>query len=116
MIGTCQHCHSPFWRYRKDHPPAGFCSISHAELGPRKPSKPVPLSPAELVAMMRDHRAEVHESTSLLQEFYCERCDELEEAYAASLLFHTSAISRDVAKEAEKRNRFASMEAEQQFL
>jgi hypothetical protein len=116
MIATCQHCHSPFWRYRKDHPHAGFCSVPHAELGPTKPPKPVPLSPAELVAMMREHRIEEHDSTSLLMEFNCQRCDELEEAYAASLLFHTSMISRDVAKEAEKRARFASREAEQQLL
>jgi len=66
--------------------------------------------------MMRDHRIEAHGSTSLLLEFNCARCDELEEAYAASLLFHTSAITREVAKEAERRSKFASAEQTQVFL
>jgi hypothetical protein len=103
MIATCRHCHGVFWRYRKDHPPAGFCSVPHAELGPTKRPEAIPLHPSDVVLLMRQHRRLEHGSDSLLTQFDCERCEQIEELYAESLVFHVSAVTRDIAADAEKR-------------
>jgi hypothetical protein len=102
MIANCQHCHVCYWRFRRDHPPAGFCSCPCAELGPTRKQGPAPDLPEEILRAMRWHRLEAHDSTSALTWHDCERCEELEEAYAESLLYHVSRISTEIADEAKR--------------
>jgi hypothetical protein len=99
MIATCLHCHAPYWRYRRDHPPAGFCSNPHAAAGAKRKPGHTPVLPEEILREMRHHRFEAHMTTSPLTWHNCERCDELEGAYAESLMYHVSRISAEIASD-----------------
>jgi hypothetical protein len=86
MIGTCRHCHQYYWRYRRDHPPKGFCSLPHFEAGPKKAtSSPAPLKPDVLISEWRSHRIADHGDSHFLQDFECDTCDYYEDRYAESL-------------------------------
>jgi len=90
MICTCKHCEKPFWRYRRDFPPHGFCSLPCYELGPAKAEqrKERPPIPEVVLEQMRNHRFYHHGTASILGIYDCRQCDELEADYAESLSYH----------------------------
>jgi hypothetical protein len=88
VIASCRHCHRAYWRYRRDHPPAGFCSTPHAELGGKGTPRGVPQLPQEIRLQMQVHRREEHFGCTPLEWHDCARCEELEAAYADSISYH----------------------------
>jgi hypothetical protein len=96
MIAECRHYHRPYWRYRADHPPAGFCSVPHRAKGATRKSIAPPRAPAELIRIMREHRAlrhwepnaSRHREANASSWPDCETCDQMEAEYAAALSYH----------------------------
>src|SRR5271165_4975648 len=95
-------CKRPYWRYRKDFPPAGYCSVFCFENRKKKRREPPP-EPQKVLSLMYEHRRDAHHSFSILEWFNCERCDELEQQYAESLDWHTDRISREIAEDGRKK-------------
>ena len=89
-IPTCRHCKRTYWRYRSGHPPAGYCSLPHAEAGPAKKQKgdPPPRKPDAVLFEYRAHRISIHRDRHFLQDWECETCETFQEEYAMSLNFH----------------------------
>jgi hypothetical protein len=111
MICTCQSCHAPFWRYRRDWPPPGFCSYPCMEVGPKKLAAPAPRLPEDVLALMRKHRLDEHAiysaatrewTYSMLSVHNCDRCEELEAEYAEAITYHVSRITSEILSESEK--------------
>lgn len=102
MICTCLSCHLPFWRYRRNWPPPGFCSLPCLEVGPKKLPTPPPELPEEILREMKRHRWEVHDTASMLAFFDCPRCDELEQQYGEAISYHVSRITGEIVSESEK--------------
>ena len=103
MISLCHSCHTNYWRYRKDHPPRGFCSYPCYVAGPQKVKPPAPLLPAQVLELMKTHRGHVHNTDSILQFFDCEICESLEEQYAESIQYYVSVITAEICAEAQRR-------------
>jgi len=106
MIATCRSCHQAFWRYRRDHPPSGFCSLSCHAAGPTKPKRDdvLPPKPDVVLANMVRHRLYFHFTTSLLGWYAdCATCEELETDYAASLEYHWETASKELVADANYR-------------
>lgn len=82
-VVRCGHCSVFYSRYRRDHPPSGYCSLLCFESRRRK-KIPVP-QPGELLSRMRQHRQEVHGSLDLTQWYDCPECERIESQYAESL-------------------------------
>ena len=88
MIATCRHCLCGYWRYRRDHPPSGYCSIPHAELGPhKKQGAPKPDKPDICLFNFRAHRISVHRDRSFLQDYECPECETLQGLYVESMSY-----------------------------
>ncbi len=69
-------------------PPAGYCSWPCWQDRERrvKHSKPLdPEDPAAVLADMREHLHEVHQSTDITAWFQCAECERLSGRYAAAL-------------------------------
>ena len=90
MIGKCRHCAGLYWRFRKDHPPPGFCSLPHAEQHAEQKPKPavVPDEPATVMKRLRDHNRLFHNADSSMLAWNCKGCERLQEEYAESLRYH----------------------------
>lgn len=104
MITQCQNpdCKRFFWRWRKDHPPKGHCSVScYEDHRPKKSLRPD--KPANILHSMYRHRADVHLSTSILAWFDCAECERLEGIYRESLDWHTAKVSEEIALNARSR-------------
>jgi hypothetical protein len=87
-ISTCKHCKGAFWRYRSDHPPKGYCSVPHAELGPaKKVLNPPPLKPDAVLFEYRAHRISIHRDQFYLQDYDCEECERIWGVYIESMSF-----------------------------
>ena len=86
-IAECRHCKTTYWRFRRDHPPSGYCSLPHAELGPakKKPMEPAPPKPDIVLFEYRSHRITEHRDRYFIQDHKCEECDRLEAIYADSM-------------------------------
>lgn len=96
MIALCKHSHNPFWRYRRDHPPKGFCSLPcHDEHGKPK-EEPIPPEPHVIVRRMREHNRLIHNVDSALLEWHCPACERLEAEYAASIEHHSQRLAREM--------------------
>lgn len=100
-ITACRSCKAMYWRFRKDHPPSGFCSTACAQAKRVKDADP-PV-PSEVLWQMRTHRLDIHKSTSILEWFECETCSDLEKLYAKSLQFHYDQITTVIAETARQR-------------
>ncbi len=89
-ISTCHHCTRSYWRFRKDHPPRGYCSNEcHDDHAAGKgPEREPP--PEKIKWQMQAHRAGIHGSPSLVPWYDCLRCEELEEQFAASVEWHSA--------------------------
>jgi hypothetical protein len=78
MICTCQTCKRPFWRFRRDYPPRGVCSLP----------------------CFHDRRIDYDENPpdlprdSILIWPNCESCEELQTEYAESLNFHYDRVTK----------------------
>jgi hypothetical protein len=96
VIAQCKYCRAPFWRYRRDHPPAGFCSLPcHDER--RKPKlEPPPPEPHVVIRRMREHNRLIHNVDSPLLEWDCASCRKLEAEYAASIDYHSQRLAREM--------------------
>lgn len=105
MIANCQSCHRPFWRYRRDYPPKGFCSLPCFAVGRKSgPPEAPPIRPEAVLFNMRAHRRSDHGTTSILGWFPdCPLCEELETDYAASLEYHWRVASEQIAEQAKAR-------------
>lgn len=84
---NCRTCHLPYWRYRGDFPPRGFCSVGCFQTRKRKEVKASPEKPAEVMEAFRDHRLLAHETKDLTTWFDCEVCERFEERYSVSTAF-----------------------------
>ena len=87
MICTCQFCKQPFWRYRRDWPPKGFCSWP-CSLTPAEPIVTVPELPGVILHKLRQHHSFAHSESSILSWPDCETCEQIERDYNESLNFH----------------------------
>ena len=97
-------CKRPFWRYRKDFPPPGYCSVTCHENRRKKRGENANVRrPAQILQDMRDHRRLLHDSTSILQWFDCCRCEELEREYADSLDWHMALQTRLIAEDGRRQ-------------
>jgi len=103
MIAHCRHCHNAFWRYRRDYPPKGFCSVPCAQAGPAHITDAaalaiVPPRPETVLINFRTHRKLAHDGASILHWFPdCAACNELDADYAASLAYWISESSAELA-------------------
>jgi hypothetical protein len=79
----CGHCRAYYVRYRRAHPPAGYCSVGCFENRRRKKIKPPPAG--FLLSLMRQHRKDAHGTNDLTQWFNCPECERIEARYAAAL-------------------------------
>lgn len=89
-IPTCRHCKRTYWRYRSDFPPAGYCSLPHAELGPAKRERgaPKPLKPNIVLDRFRFHRIAAHGDRFFLQDYDdCADCDSFRALYVESMAY-----------------------------
>ena len=90
MIVQCRGCKRHYWRYRADHPPRFFCSLECSRRSQHHSrEEPPPPTPQAVLKEMYRHRREAHDSTSILAWYECERCDQLDGQYSASLAYHT---------------------------
>lgn len=89
MIPLCRHCRRRCWRFNREHPPAGFCSVTCAENArPRKaPASEEPkMNASDLLALIKQHRLAVHNTRDLQRWWHgCPNCDRLEAHYAELL-------------------------------
>jgi hypothetical protein len=102
MICACQSCHVNFWRYRRDWPPPGFCSLPCMEVGPKKLAPPPPILPEDVLIQIRVHRWDIHATSSILTQYECSRCEELEAEYAEAITYHVSRITSEILSASEK--------------
>lgn len=99
MIARCNHCQTLFWRYRRDHPPKGFCSIPCHDLAQEKARDREDTRPPEphvVIRRMREHNRLIHNIDSPLLQWDCEGCRRLEAEYAASIEFHSQRLAREM--------------------
>lgn len=86
MISTCSHCRVPYWRYRGDFPPKGYCSlVCHDARGRREKPVERPETVAAVLDEVRRHRLEVHGTHDALTWFDCPMCELLEARYARTI-------------------------------
>ena len=105
-VSDCSHCGNPYWRFRRDHPPSGYCSVTCFEArrsGKKKPEPPA--LPQDVLMLMYRHRLQIHNSTSILADFDCEECERMEGVYAESLSWHQMKAERELRQEETKRRR-----------
>ena len=97
MICTCEVCKQPFWRYRRDFPPRGVCSLCcfHDRQNDHD-EQPLEL-PHALLRRLRQHISMRHHSTSILIWPDCEECEAIPAQYAESLNFHFDRVTADIA-------------------
>ncbi len=86
-ISECRHCHTAYWRYRKDHPPRGYCSTPHADAGPAKKREPKPPKPDVALFEYRAHRITEHRDPHYLQWYDCRECERMEQIYSDSMAY-----------------------------
>ena len=85
-ISDCRHCKRPYWRYRRDFPPAGYCSLPHSELGPAKKKHELPpRKPDAVLFEYRAHRISEHRDRHFLQDYECDECERMQGEYAESM-------------------------------
>lgn len=76
-------------------PPPGFCSLPcHDEH--RKEAEAAPPEPSIIVLRMRQHNLLMHGCDSVLLEWNCARCQELEALYSNSLSYHGKRLTREM--------------------
>jgi hypothetical protein len=85
MIVKCRNCERDFWRYRRDHPPRGFCSQPCHDMYVFPEPERAPQTPQQVMLAIRRHRRDAHGVDSALPYFDCAVCDELEGLYAGAL-------------------------------
>lgn len=103
MIPACRHCCQHYWRYRRDFPPSGFCSLLCAEAFRTKRyigEESDPGIPAAILELIYSHRRVIHQTDSVLTWFDCDHCERLEEQYGRSLEWHTNKITAEIAQAA----------------
>lgn len=84
-ISNCKRCGSSFWRYRRDWPPKGFCSLP-CSLAKGEPTPAE--TPAQILAKWRGHRTAAHGDSHFIQFHNCDTCEWFEEKYSESLGYY----------------------------
>ena len=94
MISQCKNpdCGRPYWRYRADFPPRGFCSVTCKDVHARRhpPYEPERI-PGFFVSLIKEHLERAHHTSDINSWFQCSECERLAAAYAASLSQHVEA-------------------------
>jgi len=99
-VQLCAHCKLPYWRFRGDHPPKGYCQVSCYEAKKAGRSDNTPPLPENALRAIVEHRTVMHGSPDILARYECERCEELEVKYAESIEWHVDRITREIVSEA----------------
>lgn len=99
-VQNCGHCKTPYWRFRGDHPPKGFCSTPCHDLKKAGKKEERPQLPENALRAMMAHRAEKHGSSDVLGWYDCSECENLEKAYSESLEWHYDRITREIVGQA----------------
>jgi hypothetical protein len=87
MITTCRRCKRAYWRYREDTPPPRYCSqLCHDLRGVKL--EPTHARPERILSAIRAHLRAAHPGASINEWLDCERCDDLQAAYAEALDWH----------------------------
>lgn len=81
----CPVCKRPYWRFRSDWPPRGYCSFKCWNERSRRRTKPKIESATQVLDAFREHRLTVHATRDLSAWFDCETCERFEERYAVSM-------------------------------
>lgn len=104
-IGVCGNpdCKLPYWRYRKDHPPSGYCSVPCHDHHRESKASHAAENPQVVLLRMMEHRRIKHNTDSVLTWFDCEECEILEGRYSQSLEWGYAAVTRDIALAARRR-------------
>lgn len=105
MICTCQTCKRPFWRYRRDFPPPGVCSIPCFHDRRIDEDEKPPELPHVVLRRLRQHLTLIHDSDSMLIWPNCDSCEELQEEYAASLNYHYDRVTAEIAGKPRKQKK-----------
>lgn len=85
MIPLCRRCGRRYWRYKRDHPPSGYCSVSCATKQGRLEA-PEQVNASDVLAKIRLHRSQVHNTRELVRWWDgCATCEILEMQYVAML-------------------------------
>jgi hypothetical protein len=85
VIVQCRRCKQAYTRYRRDHPPSGYCSNDcHDRAKGQKPAA-APRQPSAVLLDIINHRRIVHGTTDLIEWFECRACDALEGEHAFSI-------------------------------
>lgn len=87
-ISQCRHCDKAYWRWRKDHPPRGFCSTLCRDQQATGTPPDREDTPETCIWRIRQHLHAYHDDTGMITWYDCDVCEELEEKYAASLEWH----------------------------
>jgi len=95
-IQLCSHCKSPYWRFRGDHPPKGFCQVSCRDEKLAGKKQPIPPLPENALRSIMEHRRERHQCTDILMWFECVECEALEKVYAEAIEYHYDRITREL--------------------
>jgi hypothetical protein len=86
-VCVCRECGNAFPRYRRDHPPKGFCSVAchdeHAKAHPPYTPGRIPLF---VVSLIKEHLDKMHHTADVNAWFDgCVECDRLQASYAQAL-------------------------------
>ena len=95
-IQLCSHCKSPYWRFRGDHPPKGFCQVSCRDEKLAGKKRSIPPLPENALRSIMEHRRERHQCTDILMWFECIECEALEKVYAEAIEYHYDRITREL--------------------
>lgn len=86
MIPSCRNCGKRYWRYRREFPPSGFCSLPCFEASRVRKGPPPVMNASDALTEIRLHRSKIHNTRDLVRWWEgCQECDRLEERYAALL-------------------------------
>jgi hypothetical protein len=118
LISACSNCHRCYWRYRRTHPPSGFCSllcqevklISRQQLRAGKDGDG-PGIPAAILELIRSHHRIFHRNAPDDDWPDCAECERLEALHAAAIAWHMPPTvmaeslesSRQLENEAQRR-------------
>ena len=114
-IANCSNCKRSYWRFRKDHPPARYCSVSCFETRKKRHDAEEPDTPEEVLWEMRNHRRTAHGDTSMLGWYECQTCFDLEHQYREAVDYHISKANKSIALDAKQKRGIETKEREQKL-
>lgn len=98
MISKCKQCKEVYWRYRRDFPPKGVCSLPCYDAS-REVREVAERLPADVLLEIYRHRRIVHNYASILEWFDCEECESLEKRYRHAIDYHLSVETEEICKQ-----------------